>query len=96
LHRRPDAQFRATTNDDGSRSDRAGRTGSASRLGNGFDVNHTDIDDVVETQIALSLPVCRVQGQYAPIPQPDPERAVAAFAAPVEDDRRLPMHVGQR
>ena len=54
------------------------------------------VNDVVKTNGASDLGGHVTQRQDAAVPQPDADHTIAALAAPVEDNGRLPMHVGQR
>ena len=87
-------QFRPPADaDDGSWS-----TACIVRFGGSLLVlNHADIDHIIETEIALDAPVHGVEWQNAAVSDIDAHIAVAELAAAfVQNDGRLPMHVGKR
>ena len=93
LHGGAHPQFCAATD-----GDNCGRCAARSLgLGDGLALDDADIDHIIGTEIALDAPVRRVERQHAAVSNPDAEIAVTAFAAAfVENNGRLPMHVGKR
>ena len=60
-------------------------------------LDHVDIDHIIEAEIALNARARCVKREHAPVSDTDADIAITALAAAlVENNGRLPMHIGKR